>query len=154
MFRTFRVLFLSLFMAAAALAQTNGIDPALLAKAQAGVAAAEFQIGYKYETGEGVPQDCTKAAFWYRKAADQGDANAQYNLALLYNSGQGVPQDYAEGYFWSELAASGKVQGVKPEVVTQLRDQTASFLTKQVLLQTQERARKWFTAHQRSGDHG
>lgn len=36
MFRTFRVAFLFLFMAAPALAQTKGIDPALSAKAQEG----------------------------------------------------------------------------------------------------------------------
>lgn len=129
-------------------AQTKGIDPALLARAQAGDHNAEFDIGYDYETGEGVPQDCSKAAFWFRKAAEQGDSGAQYNLALLYNTGNGVPLDYAEGYFWAELAATGKVEGIKPEVLAQLRDQTASFLTKEVLLQTQKRAREWFAAHQ------
>jgi hypothetical protein len=148
MFRTFSFVLLFLFMAAAAPAQSKGIDPALLEKAQAGDANAEFDVGYAYEVGEGVTQDLTKAAFWFRKAADHGDAGAQYSLALLYNTGQGVPQDYAEGYFWSELAATGKVEGVKPEVLAQLRDQTASFLTKEVLLQTQERARAWFAVHQ------
>lgn len=132
----------------AAPAQTKGIDSALLARAQAGDPDAEFDIAYDYETGEGVPQDCTKAAFWFRRAAEQGEAGAQYSLALLYNTGNGVPQDYAEGYFWAELAATGKVDGIKPEVLAQLRDQTASFLTKEVLLRTQERAQAWFAAHQ------
>jgi hypothetical protein len=124
------------------------IASGLLGKAQAGDPDGEFDVAYDYETGQGVPRDLATAAFWFRKAAEQGDARAQYNLALLYNTGQGVPQDYAEGYFWSEIAATGKVEGVKPEVVTQLRDRTASFLTKEVLLQTQERARAWFAAHQ------
>jgi hypothetical protein len=162
MFRTFTVALLFVVMAAAAPPQTKGIDPALLARAQAGDPDAEFDIAYDYETGEGVPQDLTKAAFWFRRAAEQGDAGAQYSLALLYNTGNGVPQDYAEGYFWAELAATGKVDGIKPEVVAKLRDTTASFLTKEVLLRTQERARKWFAAHQsktqkesrQSGDAG
>src|SRR5271154_6828431 len=70
--------------------QTKSIDPALLAKAQGGDPDAEFDIGYVYETGEGVPQDYAQAAIWYRKAAEQGNANSQYDLALLYNTGQGV----------------------------------------------------------------
>jgi Sel1 repeat len=125
----------------AAPTQNKGIDPALLSKAQAGDPNAEFDVAYDYQTGQGSPQDLTKAAFWFRKAGDHGHARAQYSLALLYNTGQGVPQDYAEGYFWAELAATGKVEGVRSEVVAKLRDQTASFLTKEVLLQTQERAR-------------
>jgi hypothetical protein len=132
----------------AAPTQNKGIDPALLSKAQAGDPNAEFDVAYDYQTGQGSPQDLTKAAFWFRKAGDHGHARAQYSLALLYNTGQGVPQDYAEGYFWAELAATGKVEGVRSEVVAKLRDQTASFLTKEVLLQTQERARAWFAAHQ------
>jgi len=47
----------------------------------------------------------TQAAFWFRKAAEQGLADAQYNLGVLYNSGQGVPQDYAQAALWSRKAA-------------------------------------------------
>jgi hypothetical protein len=131
----------------AAPTQTKGIDPALLAKAQAGNPDAEFDVAYDYATGKGLPRDLTKAAFWFRKAAELGDAGAQYKLALLYNTGNGVPQDYAEGYFWADLAASG-MQGTMQEYAAQLRDKTVSELTKTVLLQTQERARAWFAAHQ------
>ena len=36
-----------------------------------------------YERGNGVPQDYTEAARWYRLAADDGDDAAQCNLGLL-----------------------------------------------------------------------
>jgi uncharacterized protein len=36
-----------------------------------------------YAKGEGVDQDFSKAAFWFQKAADQGNESAQYNLSLL-----------------------------------------------------------------------
>ena len=80
----------------AASAQNKGIDPALLAKAQAGDAAAEFQVGLNYEDGEGVPADFTKAAIWYRKAAEQEDARAQYYLGCLYLF-RTTPLDYRRG---------------------------------------------------------
>jgi TPR repeat protein len=47
----------------------------------------------------------TQAAFWYRKAAEQGDADAQDALGDLYNSGQGVRRDYAQAAPWYRKAA-------------------------------------------------
>jgi TPR repeat protein len=47
----------------------------------------------------------TQAAFWYRKAAEQGDADAQNSLGYLYSEGQGVPQDYAQAALWYRKAA-------------------------------------------------
>ena len=85
-----------LFVAATAAAQTNSINSALLAQAQAGDAGAEEQVGFAYANGEGTSQDFAKAIIWYRKAAEQGEANAQYNLGAMYHEGQGVSKDYAE----------------------------------------------------------
>jgi TPR repeat protein len=47
----------------------------------------------------------TQAAFWYRKAAEQGDVDAQYNLGSLYYDGRGVPHDYAQAVLWFRKAA-------------------------------------------------
>jgi TPR repeat protein len=121
--------------------------------ADQGDAPAQRGLGNLYDDGHGVPQDHTQAAVWWRKAAEQGDAIAQVALGLSYALGQGVPQDYAEAYFWLDLAASGKLEYGKPEDaaklpdVSKIRDDTASHLTSTVLLQTQERARKWFEDH-------
>lgn len=48
-----------------------------LTKAQAGDANAEFIVGNRYETGNGVLQDRKKAYEWYQKAAAQGNQPAQ-----------------------------------------------------------------------------
>ncbi len=72
---------------------------------------------------------------------------AQWSLGTLYESGNGVPQDYAEAYFWLDIAASGKIEGVKPEDMDIVRDQAASHLTPADLSHAQERARRWFEDH-------
>ncbi|MFQ6022586.1 MAG: tetratricopeptide repeat protein [Acidiferrobacterales bacterium] len=61
--------------------------------------------GVNYELGRGMPQDFTKAAEWYRRAAALGHADAQNDLAKLYDDGRGVSQDSVQAYFWYTLAA-------------------------------------------------
>jgi TPR repeat protein len=88
-----------------ALAQTASIDPALLAKANAGDSAAQVQVGESYAAGKGVAQDYKQAAEWYRKAAEHGDAAAQVQLAALYRDGKGVARDMAQAAEWYRKAA-------------------------------------------------
>jgi TPR repeat protein len=115
--------------------------------AEQGNADAQDHLGYLYYYGKGVPKDYAQAAFWLRKRAEHGDVWAQRSLGFMYHNGQGAPQDYAEAYFWLDIASSGKMDGIKPEDVAKERDDTAAHLTRTVLLQTQERARKWFEDH-------
>ena len=55
----------------------------LKAQAKQGNADAQFQLAWLYYDGDGVPQDDTEAAKWYRLAADQGHEAAQNSLDLL-----------------------------------------------------------------------
>lgn len=96
--------------------------------------------------GGDFPVDYSLAAIWYRKAAEQGEENSQNNLGGLYEYGQGVPQDYAEAYFWFSLASARQPH------YSENRDNVASQLTKTILLQTQERARKWLENHFRQAN--
>jgi len=50
-------------------------------------------------------QDYTQSAFWYHKAAEQGNADAQFNLGRLYKKGHGVPQDDRQSAFGIRKAA-------------------------------------------------
>jgi len=75
-------------------------------RAAQGEAEAQSALGFKYVTGEGVPQDYTEALKWYRLAAAQGIAIAQSSLGLMYYEGRGVPQDYVQAHKWFNLAAA------------------------------------------------
>ena len=77
----------------------------LSALAEAGATEAQYSIGVKYDTGDGVPQDDAEAVRWYRLAAEQGHVSAQNNLGVMYGTGRGVPQDDAEAVRWYRLAA-------------------------------------------------
>jgi TPR repeat protein len=72
--------------------------------AQEGIPEAQFNLGLMYALGQGVPQDETEAAKWFRKAAEQGDPFAQSGIGLMYYEGQGVPQDYAEAVKWWRMS--------------------------------------------------
>ena len=43
---------------------------------------AQYNVGWLYYDGRGVPQDYARAAAWYRKAARQGDASSLSDLTL------------------------------------------------------------------------
>lgn len=77
--------------------------------ADRGNASAQYEIGWMYYCGWGVPKDDRQAAQWYRKAGDQGDADAQLNLGLMYQDGQGVPKNDAEATRWLRKAADRRV---------------------------------------------
>ena len=62
-------------------------------------------LGNMLTNGEGVRQDYTQAASWYRKAAEQGNAWAQCCLGTAYSKGQGVTQDYVQAAQWYLKAA-------------------------------------------------
>ena len=53
------------------------------ALADQGDAIAQYNVGFMYDTGNGVPENDAEAVKWYRKAADQGLAKAQFNLLIL-----------------------------------------------------------------------
>lgn len=91
----------------AAHSQTAGIDQALLAKANAGDAAAQVQVGECYERGQNVERDGKQAAEWYRKAADQKSASGELHLAELYRDGDGksFPHDMEQAAAWYRKAA-------------------------------------------------
>jgi len=77
----------------------------VIAKAKSGDKDAQFDLGEKYFTGQGVPRNETQATQWWRKAAEQGNADAQHWLGNAYYSGRGVPEDYTQAALWWHKAA-------------------------------------------------
>jgi TPR repeat protein len=78
----------------------------LRTQAAQGNAMAQFELGLRYNLGNGVPKDYATARQWYEKAAAQGNVHAQSFLGFLYYDGNGVPQDYVRAYMWHNLAAA------------------------------------------------
>lgn len=59
------------------------------------------------ETMDGKDLDYSRAAYWYLKAAEQGDVRAMNNLALCYKRGEGVDKDLHQYLAWMKKAAEG-----------------------------------------------
>ena len=78
---------------------------ALRERAGAGDAAAQTELGERYEHGRDVEQDYGVAVSWFRRAAEQGHAPGQAALGFLYSRGLGVPRDDAEAVHWYRRAA-------------------------------------------------
>ncbi|MDA8139441.1 MAG: tetratricopeptide repeat-containing serine protease family protein [Desulfobacteraceae bacterium] len=79
--------------------------------AELGFAEAQFDLGYAYTEGEGVPQDHKKAEEWVRKAAEQGLPEAQYSLGYVYYNGKILPKDHKKAASWFRKASE---QGYAP----------------------------------------
>ena len=110
----------------------------LTQQANQGNAKAQFNLGWMYYFGRGVPQDNAQAMKWTRLAADQGHAGAQGNLGYMYRNGEGVPQDDVQAHKWFNLAAD---QG--DENGAENRDLVAKRMTPQQIERAQELARNW-----------
>ena len=68
-------------------------------------AAGQYNLGHSYYHGDGRPKDYKMAAYWYGKAAEQGDMWAQKNLGICYEHGEGVEKDPARAVYWYSKAA-------------------------------------------------
>jgi len=75
------------------------------AKAEAGDAKSQVELGRRYDKGEGVMKDHAEAAKWYLKAAEQNYAEAQNSLGVCYLNGEGVAKREMEAVKWFRKAA-------------------------------------------------
>ena len=73
--------------------------------AVAGDAAAQTELGERYEDGREVVQDYSVAVSWFRRAAESGYAPGQAALGFMYMRGRGITHDDVEGVRWSRRAA-------------------------------------------------
>jgi TPR repeat protein len=75
------------------------------AAAERGEAWAQYNLGVTYSNGDRLPKDKVQAAFWFKKAAEQGDTVSRLFLADILSGGQGVEPDYAEAVRLYRLVA-------------------------------------------------
>jgi len=72
-------------------------------------AESQFQMGYIYYRGEGIPKNNDLAHSYFKLAADQGHSEAQRYLGLFYVQGWGsVPKDAKQAIsYWTASAKQG-----------------------------------------------
>ena len=77
------------------------------AAAERGEAWAQYNLGVTYSNGDRLPKDNVQAAFWFKKAAEQGDTGSRLFLADILSGGrgQGVEPDYVEAVRLYRLVA-------------------------------------------------
>ena len=92
--------------------------------AEQGDAEAQYNLGFMYANGEGVPKNDKMAVKWWKLAAEQGHASAQYNLGFMYGEGKAVPQNMVYAHMWLNVAAS---QG--HEIAAEGRDLASKTMT-------------------------
>jgi hypothetical protein len=114
----------------------------LKATAQHGDPSAQYAMGAKYASGEGVPQDYSMAARWFTLAAKKGYAPAQGMLGAYYWSGRGVTKDLKKAYFWSVLARDGNDEISRDRVETLIPR-----MSRDELLEVQQRVHDWNLKH-------
>ena len=78
----------------------------IVALANDGNAAAQFELASRYMDGRDVARDTALAAQWFEKAARQGLAPAQFRIGSMYEKGIGVDKDYAAARKWYNAAAT------------------------------------------------
>ncbi|GEM_PF-960931 len=77
----------------------------LHAAASNGVVDAMYELGWMYESGDGVATNEVAAFTWYYSAATSGYADAQMKIGWCYDNGVGVSQDVQAAYHWYRAAA-------------------------------------------------
>jgi hypothetical protein len=97
-----------------AVGRSESVIAMLEKKADAGDAVAQNDLGSRYQEGEGVPKDFTKAHALYQKAAGAGLAIAQSNLGFMYDMGLGVLRDRKVANDWYRKSAE---QGYAPAML-------------------------------------
>ena len=114
-------------------------QPVVMAR---GNARALGRLGFRYESGLGVPQNYIAAADLYIRAAEQGDAFAQSRLGLSYDKGHGVPLDYILAYKWLNLATA-RAPRREHDFYQRLRDAVASKMSLAQVMEGQRLALAW-----------
>jgi len=72
------------------------------------------KLGYDYEySNETIPKNLERAAYWYQKAADNGNCCGLYSIGLCYLDGKGVQQSYEKGFNLLQKAKSKNCEYAK-----------------------------------------
>ncbi len=111
--------------------------------ADSGDASAQYALGLRYASGDGVKQDDKQAADWFTKAAEHGNVKAQSALATRYWAGRGVTPSLSQAYFWTVLARASGDQNSKI-----FAEFLASHMTRSQAAAIEQKANIWYEQHE------
>ncbi|WP_197442598.1 tetratricopeptide repeat protein [Lignipirellula cremea] len=77
----------------------------LIAKANQGDPAAQYDLGRRFADGNGVEKDLAAALAWYQKAAARGRVKAEVQLGSFHAHGFATPVNWEESIRWYRQAA-------------------------------------------------
>lgn len=137
------------------IASASGTSTAdLLILAEGENTMAQRMLGERYATGtEGVTLDLKQAAFWFTKAADNGDTTALQYLGLAHAQGLGVPQDWVQAHMWFSLVASSSSRKIQPqdkELAEHNRKFAETKMTPKQIEEAQALASEWLAKHKQT----
>ena len=78
----------------------------ILEKAESGDSDAQFELGARYDIGDGVHQNRREALRWFLKSAEAGNKYAQLKMGEAFWYGNGVSQDYVQAVKWFRKSAT------------------------------------------------
>lgn len=81
--------------------------------ASAGLAEAQFSLGWMYHNGYGLGIDNERTVHWWTQAADQGLGDAAFALAMLYSQGD-VERDLARAVRYYQQADAAGNEDARP----------------------------------------
>jgi hypothetical protein len=112
--------------------------------AASGDSPAQYALGLRYASGDGVKQDDKEAAVWFTNAAENGNVKAQAALGTRYWAGnRGVPASVTQAYFWTVLARAAGDQNSKTFATI-----LASHMTRAQAAEIEQRANAWYEQHE------
>lgn len=101
----------ALFSAAVCFAAEKPVADALLEAARNGDEISQLKVADQYFFGRNNRKaDSHLAAYWFRKAADNGNARAQFNYGVCCLKGWGVPASPQTGFLWISKAAAQELE--------------------------------------------
>lgn len=110
--------------------------------AQLGVPERQYQLGWNYIQGQGVPQNEGIGFRWIQSAAQLGNGAAQYDLARFHDQGWHANHSVERAYFWAMLATA-RTDGELRAKAEKLRDQLRESLSPDAIVSLQAEAQRW-----------
>ena len=119
--------------------------------ADAGNPAAQYRVGWMYDTGQGVPEDIAEADKWFKAAAETGHSDAMFSLCQDFALGGGnVQKDSLNAYVWCDLAAAAYTKAKRSEAAGNAQSMLTLIsgkLTADQLVEAKAQVTRWAAAH-------